>query len=314
MLFAVQAALAAPKSQFIRVDGGVQLEVLDWGGKGQPILLLAGYLTAHAYDPLATKLSGLGRVYAITRRGLGASSRTESGFDSDRSAQDVIEVIKALRLPQRPVLAGHSFGGQDIGVIAASHPDRIAGIVYLNSVEDPTLKATDYGVDPPDGKLLPVSMRSPNPPDLSSIKAYQNWQIQTHGIAFPESELRQLYEIHPNGSLGKYQLPKATSQGLFKGLTKPQYGRIKVPVLALFAGQPTLAALIEKYKPQTEAERGALEQKFAFDQAIHNRHRRDLEQGIPSAKIVEIPSANFYIFLSNVPEIVREMKVFLESL
>ncbi|MCX6610853.1 MAG: alpha/beta hydrolase [Acidobacteria bacterium] len=314
VLFAMQVAYAAPKAQFIRVDTGVELEVLDWGGQGRSIVLLAGYLTAHAYEPLAQKLSALGHVYAITRRGLGASTHTESGFEAARSARDVIEVLAALHLPQLPVLAGHSFGGQDIGVIAASYPDRIAGIVYLNSVEDPTLKPSDFGVDPPDGKLLPSSLRSPNQPDLSSISAYQKWQLQTHGIEFPESELRQLYEIRSDGSLGKYRLPKATNQGLFKGLAKPEYDRIKVPVLALFASQPSLAALIEKYKPQTEQERGALKQKFDFDQAMQDRYRRDLLKGIPSARIVVIPGANFYIFISSTTEIVREMKLFLESL
>ncbi len=314
LIFTMQVVWGAPRAQFIRVDTNVELEVLDWGGQGRPIILLAGYLTAHAYDPLAEKLLGLGHVYGITRRGLGASSRTETGFEATRSARDVIEVLDALKLTQKPVLAGHSFGGQDIGVIAATYPDRIAGIVYLNSVEDPTLKASDYGVDSPDAKLLPASMRAPNPPDLSSIEAYQKWQRQTHGIAFPESEIRQLYEIRSDGSLGKYQVPRATNQGLFKGLIQPDYASIKVPVLAFFAGLPTLADQTRKHNPQTPQERFALEQKIAFDQAIQNRHRQDLVRGVPSARIVVIPAANFYIFLSSVPEIVGEMKLFLARL
>ena len=297
----MQVLSGAPRAQVIRVDTNVELEVLDWGGQGRPIILLAGYLTAHAYDPLAEKLAALGHVYGITRRGPGA-------------ARDVIEVLDALKLTQKPVLAGHSFGGQDIGFIAAAHPDRIAGIVYLNSVEDPTLKASDYGVDSPDAKLLPASMRAPNPPDLSSIEAYQKWQRQTHGIAFPASEIRQLYEIRPDGSLGKYQVPRATNQGLFKGLIQPDYASIKVPVLAFFAGLPTLADQTRKHNPQTPQERFALEQKIAFDQAIQNRHRQDLVRGVPAARIVVIPGANFYIFLSSVPEIVSEMKLFLARL
>jgi hypothetical protein len=186
--------------------------------------------------------------------------------------------------------------------------------VYLNSVEDPTLKASDYRVDSPDAKLLPASMRAPNPPDLSSIEAYQKWQRQTHGIAFPESEIRQLYEIRSDGSLGKYQVPRATNQGLFKGLIQPDYASIKVPVLAFFAGLPTLADQTRKHNPQTPQERFALEQKIAFDQAIQNRHRQDLVRGVPSARIVVIPGANFYIFLSSVPEIVGEMKLFFARL
>ena len=40
--------------QFVAVDDGVQLEVLDWGGRGRPVVLLTGAgLTAHVYDDRA---------------------------------------------------------------------------------------------------------------------------------------------------------------------------------------------------------------------------------------------------------------------
>jgi hypothetical protein len=39
--------------KFIQVDKDVLLEVLDWGGSGQPLVLLAGgNTTAHIYDTL----------------------------------------------------------------------------------------------------------------------------------------------------------------------------------------------------------------------------------------------------------------------
>ena len=66
--------------EFVEVDQGVRLEVLDWGGTGRPIILLAGSgNTAHIYDDFAPDLKGLGHVYGITRRGFGASSRPENG-------------------------------------------------------------------------------------------------------------------------------------------------------------------------------------------------------------------------------------------
>src|SRR4051794_19215958 len=74
--------------QFISVEEGVQLEVLDWGGNGRPIVLLAGYLTAHVYDEFADRLREIGHVYGITRRGLGASSHPEAGYAAKRSAED----------------------------------------------------------------------------------------------------------------------------------------------------------------------------------------------------------------------------------
>jgi hypothetical protein len=43
---------------FITVDKGVKLEVLDWGGSGRPLVLLAGGgNTAHVFDDFAPKLT-----------------------------------------------------------------------------------------------------------------------------------------------------------------------------------------------------------------------------------------------------------------
>src|ERR1039458_1817974 len=58
------------KVQFVTVGDGVQLEVLDWGGTGRPVVLLAGLgFTAHVFDGFAEKLTDSYHVYGITRRG-----------------------------------------------------------------------------------------------------------------------------------------------------------------------------------------------------------------------------------------------------
>jgi alpha-beta hydrolase superfamily lysophospholipase len=61
-------------TRFITVDKDVRLEVLDWGGSGRPIVLLAGGgNTAHIFDDFAPNLTAHYHVYGITRRGFGAS-------------------------------------------------------------------------------------------------------------------------------------------------------------------------------------------------------------------------------------------------
>src|SRR5712664_4390156 len=56
--------------QFISVEDGVRLEVLDWGGSGRPVVLLAGLgNTAHVFDEFAPKLVSDHHVYGITPRG-----------------------------------------------------------------------------------------------------------------------------------------------------------------------------------------------------------------------------------------------------
>ena len=172
------------KVQFVTVEEGVRLEVLDWGGTGRPIVLLAGYQTAHVYDDFAPKLTELGHVYGITRRGYGASSCPNHGYTAQDSADDVLHVFDSLKLSQ-PVLVGHGFGGQDLITIGAQHSDRVASLVFLNSAEDPTLPFSAYGVEQLDPKKLPAALRDPPPPDTASFDAYRQWQMQVHGIMFP---------------------------------------------------------------------------------------------------------------------------------
>lgn len=286
------------KVQFVTVEDGVRLEVLDWGGTGRPIVLLAGYLTAHVFDDFAPKLAESCHVYGITRRGYGASSHPESGYTARSSAQDVMTVLEALKLV-KPVLAGHSFGGQDLSTIGALHSERIAGLVYLNSAEDPTLVLSDYGVAKVDNAKLPAAIKNPPPPDYSSFQAYREWQLRAHGVAFPESELRQVFAANPDGSMGRYLPSKSVRDAIFEGRQKPDYASIRVPVLAFFAAPRSL---------------GEMTQQSAVDSAIRKRHKQDLQRGVPSARVIEVPGANFYIFLSNEPELLREMRTFLEGL
>jgi pimeloyl-ACP methyl ester carboxylesterase len=298
------------QAQFITVEPGVKLEVLDWGGTGQPIVLLAGYDTAHEYDDFAPKLAQFCHVYGITRRGYGASSRTESGYTAARSAEDVLQVLDALKLI-RPVLVGHSFGGQDLSSLGATHSDRLGGLVYLNSAEDPTL-----AFPPPAGLqgVRPAAMRNPPKEDFSSFQAYRESQLRIHGVAFPEAELRALYAANPDGSIGKYSVPGWVRQAIFEGRVKPDYARIRVPVLAFYGVPPTEEELIRKYTPQNETERAAIELTRATDLMIGARSKVDLLIGVPTARVVNVPGANWYIFLSNPAELLREMKAFLAGL
>ena len=122
------------QAQFVTVDDSVRLEVLDWGGTGRPLVLLAGLgFTAHVYDDFAPKLTTNYHVYGITRRGFGASSVPAAGYDADRLADDVLAVLDSLKLT-RPVLAGHSYAGSELSSIGSRRPDRVAGLVYFDAV------------------------------------------------------------------------------------------------------------------------------------------------------------------------------------
>src|SRR5207248_454964 len=102
------------KVRFVTVAEGVDLEVLDWGGSGRNVVLLTGSgNSAHMFDEFAPKLTDCCRVYGLTRRGHGSSSRPASGYDDQQLADDVFHTLERLRIDS-PVLVGHSAAGSEM--------------------------------------------------------------------------------------------------------------------------------------------------------------------------------------------------------
>lgn len=88
-----------PKIQFVTVEPAVKLEVLDWGGSGRELVVLAGLgRDAHAFKKFAPKLAEQYHVYGITRRGYGASDMpavAADNYSADRLADDVLAIMDA---------------------------------------------------------------------------------------------------------------------------------------------------------------------------------------------------------------------------
>ena len=146
-------------TRYITVAKNVRLEVLDWGGTGRPVVLLAGLgNSAHVFDAFAVKLRAKYHVYGITRRGFGESSAPavgRSAYGADRLGDDVLAVIDVLEL-NRPVLVGHSIAGEELSSIGTRQPEKVAGLVYLDAGYSYALYNPRY-VDPP---LPPGETRS----------------------------------------------------------------------------------------------------------------------------------------------------------
>ena len=142
------------RTSFVTVEKDLRPEVLDWGGSGKPLVLLAGAgNTAHVFDDFAPKLASKYHVYGITRRGFGSSVYSGSDYDADRLGDDVLAVIDSLKLRQ-PVLVGHSLAGEELSSVASRYPKRVAGLVYLDA-------AYAYAFD--NGKAPALSDRKPDP-------------------------------------------------------------------------------------------------------------------------------------------------------
>jgi hypothetical protein len=45
-----------------------------------------------------------------------------------------------------------------------------------------------------------------------------------------------------------------------------------------------------------------------------SKWQRDLRAGVPTARIIELPGANLYMFLSNEADVLRELRAFAATL
>jgi non-heme chloroperoxidase len=297
--------------QFIPVEKDVRLEVLDWGGSGRPIVLLAGGgNTGHVFDELAPQLGADGHVFAITRRGFGASEFKAPESAVERLRDDVLAVLDALRL-ERPVLVGHSIAGAELSEVARARPDRVAGLVYLEAAypyafrgeNGPTMEEFQHtsGPQPP----------SPAPADLVSFRALRRWDARVYGFHTPEAEFRQTWLASPEGRPSKPR-EAAGMPLLMTVLTNPGTAtQLPVPALVLFASPHRPDAWIQNSADPAVRD-AARDYSRALD-ALTESQVAAVATGMPTARVVRLPGAH-YIFLSNRADVLREMRVFLRSL
>jgi len=123
-----------PRSFFL--DGADQnrIHVLEWSTEGVPLVFVHGFgNTARIWDDAAAVVAPYYRTIAIDQRGHGDSDHdAEHRYDYEDLANDLEAVTAALEI-DRFVLVGHSLGGRVSMTFAGRHPERLAGLVIVDT-------------------------------------------------------------------------------------------------------------------------------------------------------------------------------------
>jgi pimeloyl-ACP methyl ester carboxylesterase len=303
-LHARDTADASPHTvQFVTVDKDVKLEVLDWGGSGRPLVFLSGLgSTAHIYDNFAPQFTAKYHVYGITRRGYGASSKPAplvENYTADRLGDDVLAVIDALKL-NRPVLAGHSIAGEELSSVGSRHPEKVAGLIYLDAADAYSFYDRAQG----DWMLDMIDLRK-------QIDAFQAGALldQQHSQEMLESasilekdmqEMEKRIALIPDPAP-----PPPPAIGLAIRFGERKYTEIHGPILAIFACPHNFDFV---------SAAAAKAQLIANDLASCTAQSNAFTSGLPTAHVVRLPNANHYVFRSDAAEVAREMDAFLAKL
>ena len=293
----------------ITVDQGVQLEVLDFGGQGSPVVLLAGLgATAHSYDELAPMLARKHRVVAITRRGSGYSSRPEFGLDTPRLAQDVLQVMDALKLA-KVLLVGHSIAGDELTWLGGHHPGRFNGLVYLDAAYDRSgnavMKSRQSVLSrslPPEPPIPPAAMR--NYQAMSALLAERGH------VRLPEGELIAMWNANKPFLAGMPGLDSRTAQAIVAAIEAPDYAAIKMPALAIYAIPEAGKALSPWYDANDAQLKATLEELGRLSDDTRRKNMEQFRRGVAQGEALELPNATHYLIQSNQQQVLDAVEAF----
>ena len=306
MVTLMQGAAKPLSSEFVTVNRA-RLEYLDWGGKGPPLLFLAGLGdTAHIFIDLAPELVSNYHPIALTRRGFGRSEQTERGYDLDTLVEDIVQFAGRMGLKDI-TLVGHSYGGVEAVRAAELHPELIRRVILLDTAYFPI----PSGAPSVETKLIAAVTRMTEAERLSSLDSYREYQKRLLGMWSDalEADLRETVIVGSDGSVrgrtpGRISSAIAGERGSGKWHTA-----IRVPALLIFA-QHSWADLLtgvhlndtttaEIIKADGELQAARRSQIEAF--------RRDS----PLAKIVELENTEHHCFIQRKERVVEEMRKFL---
>jgi pimeloyl-ACP methyl ester carboxylesterase len=300
---AAQTDSSTHETQFVTVEEGVRLEVLDWGGIGRPLIFLAGNGdTAHAFDSFAPKFTDQNHVYGITRKGFGASSEPapmNGNYSADSLGDDVLAVMKVLRI-ERPVLVGHSLAGEELSSVGSRFPNKVSGLIYLDAV-------ASWSFYDPAHPQMEIEM--------NGIKKRIE-EIEAGGVD-EQGKLRELeiaiarFEtaLHQDNEDVKTMPPLPPRSPIQAAINfgAEKYTSIPVRALAIFACPHDWS----HFFPNDPERRAA---RISADTEACSARAESFAHGVPTASVVRIPNADHYVHRSNEAQVFDEMRKFLSTL
>jgi pimeloyl-ACP methyl ester carboxylesterase len=249
-------SLPAANATIRRVDvGDLTLEIAETGVGGRPLLLLHGLTGAKEdfgdwWEPLAER--GW-HVVAPDLRGHGASDHPPRSEDYtlELFEADVLALVEDLGW-DRFVLLGHSMGGMISQAIAVEHPERLDGLVLMDTVAD----APELGGGAPMA-ILKVVMR------VFGMKALARF-LRKPPPGSPESVVR-LYAERPGYVEWTQAKVLASSPTMARAMTAdlggradrvPQLATLDLPVLVI-VGEHDMPGFVDGSRRMAEAIPGA---------------------------------------------------------
>ena len=295
--------------RFVRVAPDVKLEVLDWGGSGEMMVLLTGSGdNAHVFDYFAFQFTNFFHVIAITRRGWLPSSQPKDGYDVETRAADDIKVLDALGIKQA-VFVGHSIAGSELSKIAVKYQSYVDRLVYLDA-SDLSERYTFPDIPDPFSLLTDADAKS-----LFTLQAAYARLLATRE---PIPAICLSFDFDKDRMITGTSTPQSIYDQLSRGVRDPvnpptNWADIKASRLGIFA-PPTIESKLPYYWYLSPAEKAMFDERFPrYLQWLRGVIDKFGEKhlGTPTPEVYLLPGASHYVYINNEAEVVRQMRIFL---
>ena len=213
---------------------GMTFHYRDWGGAGTPLVLLHGLASnCRIWDLIAPRLTERFAVYALDQRGHGRNGGPDHGYDFDSVCSDLRAFTQHLGL-ERPLLAGHSWGGNVVLQYAVNYPGCTAGIIMVDggTIEVASMPGMNWDnaqvrMAPPDftGVTWDGLLERVKGGDLGAL-----WSREV------EEFFRANFHIGPNGEVSPYLTRENHMQcvrALWEHKPSQLFRRVEAPVLVV---------------------------------------------------------------------------------
>jgi len=210
----------------------------DDDGPGPVVVLLHGFpLDRSMWTHQKSSIGAIYRVICPDLRGHGNSPAPDGIYSVDAMADDVLELLDALQLTDPVVMGGLSMGGYLALSIAVRHPERLKGLMLMN---------TRASADSPEAAQARLQRAS---------EVEQSGEVETVISAMiPKLFSRMTFERHPEVVSRMHarmsRTPARAVAGTLRGLAvRPdrttELANIHVPTLIIAGEEDSLIPLEE---------------------------------------------------------------------
>ncbi len=272
-----------PRQRRVPGADGLTLNLLEWSEEGVPMILIHGFGNeARIWDDFVPGVAGHYRVLALDQRGHGESDwHPDAAYEYDNFVADLEAVIDGLGI-ERCVVVGHSLGGRVAMLYAGRHPEKLAGLVIVDSAPELDRRGTTR---------ISLDAAEHKDPTFGSVAEYERMLAHAYPAATPASLKRMAqYGVRPTDD-GRYVLRMDTS---FRGAVAGAEADAAAIEARHEAYREEMWACLEKIPCPTLVVRGAASDVVSADIAD-----RMVEESLTQGQLAVVAQAGHSVMTDN---------------